>query len=202
MSETKLVINFILDNSASMKGERGEKFKSALLTFDENLKKSGLDNRIEYAIVIFKGFYPAILKNYNDELNVEKLHFGGIPYAGIQNLFSRVSNLLNEGYSIYKPWTIVLLNGENYDNVENVSNILLQHLKDGKTSYFPFALTDCEFDLSLSQLRKIKSFTIIKDEMYTSMFNWILEFGKNRVLTPAGETITFNPQLFEGWTVK
>ena len=208
MSNAKLVINFIIDNSASMKGERGTKFKNCLKEFDDKIHALSLQDRIEYSIIAFKGFYSAILKNYSEKLNIDELTFGGIPFvadainSSMQNLFDRTSALVDAGYSIYKPWTIILLNGENFDNIEKVASTLLQNLKDGKMSYFPFALTDCEFDPSLGPIRKIKTLTVIKDSMYDGLFNWVLDFAKTRVYTPVNEPVTFNAQLFEGWTVK
>ena len=117
-------------------------------------------------------------------------------------LFRSVETLGKASIDVYKPWTILLLNGENYDNLDESVDLILKIMKAGLMSYFPFALTDCEFDKSLGNLRKIKPFTVIKDERYDDLFNWILDVAKSRVEKPKSEPISISPKSFEGWTLK
>ena len=208
MNNTKLILNFVIDNSASMKGERIIKLKNALQNFDSELNSLSLTDKIEYSITIFKGFNSTIFKGYETKLNIDNFFAGGIPFVndalvtGVKGLLNRVETLGKASIDVYKPWTILLLNGENYDNLDESVELILKIMKAGQMSYFPFALTDCEFDKSLGNLRKIKPFTVIKDEKYGDLFNWILDIAKSRVEKPKSEPITISPKSFEGWTIK
>lgn len=208
MNNTKLILNFVIDNSASMKGERIVKLKNALQKFDSELNSLSLTDKIEYSITFFKGFNSTVFKGYESKLNVDNFYAGGIPFVndalvnGVNGLLKRVETLGKTSIDVYKPWTILLLNGENYDNLDESVDLILKIMKAGLMSYFPFALTDCEFDKSLGNLRKIKPFTVIKDERYDDLFNWILDVAKSRVEKPKSEPISISPKSFEGWTLK
>lgn len=208
MNNTKLILNFVIDNSASMKGERIVKLKNALQKFDSELNSLSLTDKIEYSITFFKGFNSTVFKGYESKLNVDNFYAGGIPFVndalvnGVNGLLKRVETLGKSSIDVYKPWTILLLNGENYDNLDESVDLILKIMKAGLMSYFPFALTDCEFDKSLGNLRKIKPFTVIKDERYDDLFNWILDVAKSRVEKPKSEPISISPKSFEGWTIK
>ena len=208
MNNTKLILNFVIDNSASMKGEKFLKLKNALQKFDNELISLSLNDKIEYSITMFKGFNSIIYKSYENKLNLDQFYVGGIPFVndalctGVANLMKRVETLNKSSVETYKPWTILLLNGENYDSLDMSVEQILKAMKAGQMSYFPFALTDCEFDKSLGNLRKIKPFTVVKDEKYDDLFNWILDIAKSRVEKPKNEPISISPNSFEGWTIK
>ena len=208
MNNIKLILNFVIDNSSSMKGEKILKLKNALQKFDNELISLSLSNKIEYSITLFKGFNSTIYKNYENKLNLDQFYAGGIPFVndalinGVSNLLKRIETLNKASIDTYKPWTILLLNGENYDNLDESVEQILNIMKAGQMSYFPFAMTDCEFDKSLRGLRKIKPFKVIKEEKYDNLFNWILDIAKSRVEKPKNEPISISPNSFEGWTIK
>ena len=123
MNNTKLILNFVIDNSASMKGDKILKLKNALQKFDNELISLSLSDKIEYSITLFKGFNSTIYKTYENKLNLDQFYAGGIPFVndalinGISNLLKRIETLNKASIETYKPWTILLLNGENYDNL-------------------------------------------------------------------------------------
>lgn len=208
MNEAKLIINFIIDNSSSLKGDKIIKLKNALQKFDENLSLMSLSKRVEYSITLCEGFNSKIYKKFDEKLNLNQLYVGGVPFLNdaiknsIKNLLQKIERLEKSSIQLYKPWTVLLVNGENYDDLEESSELILSLMKNGKMSYFPFALTDCEFDKSFACIRRIKSFTIIKDEKYDELFNWVLEMTKMRLEKPKNEPISINLNSFEGWTLK
>lgn len=206
MSNGKLLINIVIDNTASMKGNKIEKLLKELHQFDHTLKSLSLDNDIKYSVTICKGIEACVIKDFNEDLNINAIYIGGIPFVN-ELVTVSINNLLNEieKYQddvLYKPWTILLLNGENSGDVTSCTELLLDVLKNGKMSYFPFALTDCEFNETMANIKRIKSFTTIKDEMYNELFNWIMNLAKNRVETPKGIAIPLDSKLLERWTVK
>lgn len=208
MDETKLILNFVIDNSASMKGDKITKLKNALQKFDDKINSLSLSDRVEYSVTVFKGFNSTVFKQYKNKLNVNYFYAGGIPFVNdalvnsVNGLLEHIKSLDKKSIETYKPWTIVLLNGENYDNLDESVELILNSMKAGLMSYFPFALTDCEFDKSLANLRKIKPFTVIKDEMYDELFDWVLNIAKERVEKPKSEPVSISPNSLEGWTVK
>ena len=208
MGNTKLVLNFVIDNSASMKGEKILKLKKAIQNFDDEVNSLSLNDKIEYSITIFKGFTSVTFKSYENKVELDRLYAGGMPFVNdalfnsVKNMLDRVETLNKSNTETYKPWTILLLNGENYDDLNESVDLILASMKAGKMSYFPFALSDCEFDKSLGNLRKIKPFTIIRDEKYDDLFKWVLNIAKSRVEKPISEPISISPNSFEGWTIK
>ena len=208
MNNTKLLINLVIDSSASMKGIKVEKIKKSLLQFDSSIKSSSLNDKIEYSITICKGLDAVVIKNFKDELNIDLFYEGGLPFVNklltnsINNLINSINDYENNNINLYKPWTILLINGDNYEDMDSAYDLFLKTLKQGLMSYFPFALTDCEFSETLSNIRHIKSFTVIKNEMYESLFDWILMLAKKRVNTLKEETVSIDATMFEGWTIK
>ena len=167
-----------------------------------------MDNKIEYSISGFKGFDAIVFKDFEVQYDEKNIPVGGIPFINdglvksINNLMKRIENFKSSSINTYKPWTILLINGDNLDSLDESANLIMDVMKSGKMTYFPFALSDCEFDKSLFSLRKIKPFTIIKDEKFTELFNWIFDIAKSRVEKPANEPISISPNSFEGWTIK
>ena len=81
MNNTKLILNFVIDNSASMKGERIVKLKNALQKFDSELNSLSLTDKVEYSITFFKGFNSTVFKGYETKLNIDNFYAGGIPFV-------------------------------------------------------------------------------------------------------------------------
>lgn len=208
-TNSKLLINFIIDNSASMKGEQIDKLKAALTNFSTKIANNNLNDKIDFAITIFKGFESTQFKNFNQIISsYDNLYAGGIPFTGnalangLDNLTKQVELANKNSEKIYKPWTILLLNGENYGDVLDAANKLVDLIKTGKTSYFPFALSRNDFDISLSPLKKLKPFTTIKNAMYEELFNWVYDLAYKRITTPPEQSFSIDPKSFEGWTTK
>jgi len=203
----KLLINIVIDNSACLKGEAGEKLVSSVSSFDKKIKDNNLNDSILYSLTVNKGFSSCIIKNFNEDYDYNGFKILGLPFVnsslllGTNNLMKFAADIAKTD-KIFKPWTIFLTTGDSYDKVDESINLLLTILKDGKMSYFPFALTYNELDSNILKLRKLKPFTTIKDNMYSNLFDWIFDFASNRVNTPLDKSISLNPNSFEGWTIK
>ena len=205
----KLLISIALDNSASMKGEKMDKLKQAVFAFNDRLAQEGLIDRIEFSTTIFSGFNCVVAKPFEETTIVkEKFFAGGIPFVdlsiakSIEKLKDRLEYCDTENVSYYKPWLIVLSNGENFGDVNNSVELITKMAKEGKLTYFPFALSDREFDNSLYPLRKLKKFITIKDAMYDNLFNWIFDVAKKRVETPIDQSFGIDANSYDGWTIK
>lgn len=207
--KAKLLISISMDNSASMKGEKMDKLKKALFSFNERLENEGLLDRIEFSTTIFSGFNCVVAKPFEEtSLLKEKFFAGGMPFVdlsimkSIEKINERIDELDKSKATYYKPWLIVLSNGENFGDVSNSVEHIKKLAGDGKLSYFPFALSDCEFDSSLNLLRKLKKFITIRDSMYDELFNWIFTIAQKRVETPIEQSFGIDANSYDGWTVK
>lgn len=208
-NNAKLLINIVIDNSASVKGEKILKLKQTLINFNNNLISSGLNNSVEYAITIFRGFDSVQFKSYEqDVLQVENIFAGGIPFVdlaivnSLEFLEERLIYLTKSGYQTHKPWFVLLLNGENYGDLNGSINKIVEMINGGRLSYFPFAMSDCDFHPSLNNLRRLKQFIVVKNNMFDDMFMMIYDLAKKRVNTPLDQPVQIGSNLFEGWTIK
>lgn len=207
--KAKLLISISMDNSASMKGDKMDRLKQAVFAFNERLESEGLLDRIEFSTTVFSGFNCVVAKPFEETVMAkEKFFAGGIPFLdlsitkSLEKLNDRTSELEKDGTPYYKPWLIVLSNGENFSDVSNSVEGIKKMASEGKLTYFPFALSDREFDSSLLLLRKLKKFITIKDAMYDELFNWIFTIAKKRVETPVDQSFGIDANSYDGWTVK
>lgn len=205
----RLLISISLDNSASMKGEKMDRLKQAVFSFNERLEREGLLEKIELETTVFSGFDCSVAKRF-DETSIikEKFFAGGIPFMDVsvakslEKLTERIGELEKKGTPYYKPWLIVLSNGENFGDVGNSVDTIKKMAGEGKLTYFPFALSNREFDSSLNPLRRLKKFITVKDMKYDDLFNWIFTIAKKRVETPLDQSFGIDANSYDGWTVK
>ena len=206
---TKLLVSIVVDNSASMKGERMDKLKAAIAAFDAKIRQSGVKDNIEYALTTFSGFSAALTKRLCEpEVILDKISAGGIPFVdmaverAIAEIGVREGELEAAGVPHHRSWLVLMLNGENFDPVEGAANLITEKCKAGKLTYFPFALSDAEFDKSLTPMRKLKKFIVVKDAMYENLFDWVYNVAERRATTPAAQTFGIEPTSYDGWTIK
>ena len=207
--KSKLLICIALDNSASMKGDKMDKLKRAVFEFNDRLTSDGLQDSIEFSVTVFSGFNCVVAKRFDEIIiNKEKFFAGGIPFMDlsiakcIEKLNERIEYCNKDNVPIFKPWLIVLSNGENFGDVSSSVESITKMAKEGKLTYFPFALSDREFDNSMYPFRKLKKFITVKDTMYDSLFNWIFDIAKKRATTPIDQSFCIDANSYDGWTVK
>ena len=207
--QAKLLISIALDNSASMKGDKMDKLRQAVFAFNDRLVREGLVDQIEFSTIVFSGFNCVVAKPFEETSIVkEKFFAGGIPFVdlsiakSIEKIKERIECYDEKNISYYKPWLIVLSNGENFGDVNISAELITRMASEGRLTYFPFALSDREFDNSLYPLRKLKKFITIKNTMYESLFNWIFELARKRVKTPIDQSFGIDPSSYDGWTIK
>lgn len=188
-----------------MKGQKIVKLKKAIRQFDENARQ--LNTYFEYSLIATNGMHAEIIKRFKEkEIDTSNLVEGGLALLGksillgLTNLEKRSKELAEAGAKYYKPWFIVLSNGQCYDNMDNPLVKLKDAYIGGKITYFPFALSSSTFDDRLDGFKKIKHPLIISNTQYDSLFNWIFETAKTRVSTPIEKSIVLESNCFEGWT--
>lgn len=205
----RLLLSLVIDNSASMKGERFDLLKNAIDAFQKDLNKNQLMDRIQYSITIFDGLKPKIFKNFGDnQVNLDKLFAGGIPVFSksiehtTEYLEKTISELDNQQIKYYKPFLVVLMDGINFGDLTNTKNVLQQSTEKAKFAYFPFLLSNNHVDESLQTLFKFKWPLSIIQNKYDALFNWLFLISKQRVETAISQSFTLDPKLFDGWVKK
>lgn len=205
----KLLVTIVLDNSASMKGNKIEKIKSAIENFHNNLIKNNMQDYFEYSINIFDSFSPKTIKRFDEEeLNPNKIFAGGIPLLeklileSLVKLEERISEINNMGRQTYKSWVLLLSDGQNFGNIENAMKKIDDLIKKDIITLFPFALSDITFDESLKELVKYKRPLVINDFKYDKLFEWVFSLAVQRISTPINEKFSLKPDSFNGWAQK
>lgn len=204
----KLLINFVIDNSISMKGEKIENFRVAFKTLIDELSLGDLKRYVEYEIVAYEDFNPRVLKKFTDEeVNINLLTAGKIPFLGrainlaIDDLEKRVNQLKEVETKLYKPWLIVLTDGQSFDDTNQVSDRIKVMNSYGDILFIPFALSTSDISDKLDSLSKLKFFIKVGENKYSYFIKWILELIVSRLTTPLNENVKIEKNSFDGWAI-
>lgn len=203
---SKLLISLIIDNSATMKGEKFNRLKAALDNFTQAVAGSEFGNLIEYSIIGFEALHPKVYKGFMDDCTMlTRLSAGGIPLLpktfnlALSNLETRVDELRNAGMELFKPWLVVLTDGKSFGDFKSIIEKLNTLKSSGQLTYFPFLLSDMDIDDSLNDLFKFMRPMPIINYKYEELFKWIFNTAKARIHTPLNQGFSLNPQSFDGW---
>ncbi len=209
MNNGKLLISIIIDNSSSMKGDKIRELKAAINQFNQDISSANMNLYFEYSLIAFEGLQAKKIKEfYHHDYPLESISEGGLAFLdkaislGLDDLLSRLNELKQNGYQFYKPWIVLLSDGQSYENLDLVSSKLKELYQKGIISYFPFMLSNGQVDERLEELRKIKKPLTIFNEQYNQLFKWLYDTVKKRISTPIGESIKLDIDCFDGWTIK
>lgn len=201
----KLLLTIIIDNSSSMKGEKITKLKQALTMFHEKVNLNEINNNLDYSVIGFNNLDAKIYKNFEEDLvNYYDINEGGLALLnqaitlGIHNLEKKLNEYKNQGYSLYRPWFILLFDGQCYEDL-NCLPKFIELIKNKAITYFPFTLSDSQCDEKLDNLQKIKRPLIIVNDLYDKLFDWLYETVYKRITTPVDKGIKLERKAFAGW---
>lgn len=205
----KMLLSIVLDNSASMKGDKLDLLKEAWRNFHDNLFNSGMDQHVKYEVVIFEGLKPKVFKSFDDDvLHTDKLFAGGVPILnksielGMKDLENKSLEIKNNKFLLYKPWLVLLTDGQNFGDLELIKTEIELKVKNNQLTYFPFLLSDNGVDDSLDVLVKYKRPLQIIQNKYHDLFKWIFNTVKQRIETPIDEPAQLDFRAFDGWIQK
>ncbi len=205
----KLLLSIIVDNSSSMKGEKIQKLKAAISDFNYYMLTTNLSNYFEYTLIVFDGLHSKKLKDFNNNnFNVEEMVEGGLALLenslqlGFDELYKRLSELNYDGVQCFKPWLILLSDGQSYENIDLAVTKLKDLYQNGKLTYFPFLLSSNKIDERLDELKNVKKPISILNNQYDQLFMWMYETVKKRVVTPIERSMKLESDCFDGWTMK
>lgn len=204
----KLLINFVIDNSISMKGEKIDTFKVAFKSLIDELSLGDFKRNVEFEIVTYEDFNPRVLKKFtDDEVNINLLTAGKIPFLGrainlaIDDLEKRIVQLKESETKFYKPWLIVLTDGQSFDDTNQVSERIKLLNAYGDILFIPFALSTAEISDKIDSLSKLKFFIKVGENKYSYFTKWILDLVVSRLSTPLNENVKIEKKSFDGWAM-
>lgn len=207
--EPKMLLTIIIDNSASMKGTKIDLLKDSVFNFNQKIQDNNLVDRIEYSIIVFNGFHADTFKKFEDNNFVkDKLFAGGVPIfnkaleLSLEQLNTRIKDLENEKTEYYKPWIVLLMDGNNFGELDEVVGKLRKQRDDNKLTFFPFKLSDNPTDDSFKVLNSwIHPLSIINNQ-YGSLFTWMFNVIEKRINTPVDQNFSLSQDEFDGWVRK
>jgi uncharacterized protein YegL len=191
-----------------MKGEKIDNFRAAFKTIIDELSLGDLKRNVEYELVSYEDFSPRVLKKFSDEeVNINLLTAGKIPFLGrainlaIDDLEKRVNQLKEVETKLYKPWLIVLTDGQSFDDTNQVSDRIKVMNSYGDILFIPFALSTSDISDKLDSLSKLKFFIKVGENKYSYFIKWILELIVSRLTTPLNENVKIEKNSFDGWAI-
>lgn len=202
----KMLISLIVDNSATMKGEKFHKLKAALNNFTNEVENSGYSGILEYSVVGFESLRAKVYKDFTEACaGLSNFIAGGIPMLAktfnfaLSGLEARANVLQSKGIGLFKPWLVLLTDGKSFGDLNPVIEKLNTLKSNGKLTYFPFLLSDLDIDESLTDLFKFMPPMSIINYKYDDLFKWIFNTAKERIETPINQGFSLDPKAFDGW---
>ncbi|MDR1094375.1 MAG: hypothetical protein LBL66_09545 [Clostridiales bacterium] len=201
-TQNKLLIQCVVDNCATMKGEKITKLADALSKFGARATAAPA---IEYSLVVFDALQAKTRKNFTGAEPPDSLSAGGLSFLNkalglaLNTLEARIAEVRASGAELFKPWLILLTDGKNVGDMSGAVNRLNGMLAAGRLTYFPFQLGDNDMDDSLSGLLKIRRPLSIIGNRYAELADWIFNTAKARVDTPISQAFSLDPKSLEGW---
>jgi len=162
----------------------------------------------EVSIVAFNDNVQTILEFSNiDRQEVPKLTASGSTCMGLgvettlENLNKRMREYSDKGVDYYKPWLVLMTDGEPTDNITNAVNMIKKFNADGNITLFPVAIGD---EANISTLKK---FSTLKDgavlkvqsaEYFQQFFEWLSQsVSVVSQSVPGEKVVTPRPQDYD-----
>ena len=203
----KILVSIVIDNSASMK-DRMPLLKEAISLFKDNVKANHPDE-FEYALVIFDGLNSKSIKTFDQkEFDENAIEAYGVPLVknslslSLDQIEQRLAVLEKEGHFVHKPWLVLLTDNQNFTDLKEVTERLLELRKAAKITYFPFRLSDTTADETLIDIFKIMPPLTIINNQFDKLFEWLYNTVSKRITLPKDQTFTLDLKGFEGWVRK
>lgn len=206
VQDNKLLISLIVDNSATMKGEKFNKLQVALNNFASEIENSAYNRVIEYSVIGFESLRSKVYKDFTEDcIDLANFIAGGIPMLpktfslALNGLEARINALQSKGVGLFKPWLVLLTDGKSFGDFNPVIDNLNVLKSSGRLTYFPFLLSDLDVDESLTGLFKFMRPMSIINYKYEELFKWIFNTAKARIETPINQGFSLDPKAFDGW---
>lgn len=206
MEETKdtaprLLISFVVDNSASVSGELlGEMMRG----FRALAEKT--PDYLEWELLTFDTLAPAVAKSFSAKeiAPVQDSRFallGRAVNTAASRLKARMDTLREAGAAAYRPWMFVLSGGFTVDTMEEMVAQLDAMERCEELMYLPFKLSDKLTTERLQCMDRSKHMIEILPGKMNGFFEFLARIIEQRAALAPDTGIKFSKTDFEGWAV-
>ncbi|MBE6702991.1 MAG: hypothetical protein E7585_06235 [Ruminococcaceae bacterium] len=197
----KLLLSFVVDNSASVKGERLGELMRAFRAF-----ATEAPDFLEWELLTFDTFAPAVIKNFTAP-DIAPVSAGRFPLLGraimtaADRLDARAKALREAGERVYRPWMFVLSDGFTVDAMEEVCARLERMEKAEELLYLPFKLSSQLTTERLQCMDRGKHMIEIVAGGVDGFFAFVKGMIDQRATLAPDAKVKFSKNDFEGWAV-
>lgn len=196
----KLLLSFVIDNSASHKGERLGTWIRAFRAFG-----ASLPDFLEWELITFDTFAPAVVKSFADT-EIAPVSAARFPLLGravgtaIDRIEARANALREGGEEVFRPWMFILSDGFTVDAMEEICARLEKLEKEEKLLYLPFRLSPALQTERLQCLDRSKHMIEIAAEGgVEGFFAFVSRMIEQRAALAPDVGVKFSKNDFEGW---
>lgn len=206
MEETKdktprLLISFVVDNSASVSGELLGELMRGFRAFAEKAP-----DYLEWELLTFDTLAPVAVKSFSDKeiAPVQGNRFalmGRAANTAANRLTARMDALRGNGEITYRPWMFLLSGGFTVDAMEETVARLDAMERCEELMYLPFKLSDKLETERLQCLDRSKHMIEILPGRLDGFFDFLNRIIEQRAALAPDVGIKFSKTDFEGWAV-
>lgn len=199
----RLLLSFVVDNSASMSEERLRELIGGFRSFAEVTKD---EKGLEWEMVVFDTLTPLVVKSFEEgELRpVGAARFPLLARAtelAAARILARAALLRKAKQEVFRPWLFVLSDGFTVDDMATVAMSLNESEARGELIYLPFRLSQGPLCQRLTELDRIKQMVRILPGEQARFFSFLSEMIARRTALPADRGFKFSKSDFEGWAL-
>ena len=203
VKKPKLLISFVLDNSAQMKGESLGEIMTSFRAFAERTAER---EDLEWELLTFDTFSPMVVKSFEGR-EVSPLPADRFPLLGraamaaTERLEARVKALTDQGECVHRPWIFLLSGGFTMDDMEEIAAKLDGMEREGKVLHLPFKFSEKLTTERLQPLDRSKHMVEILDNGISGCFAVLDRMIEERATLAPDAGIKLSKTDFEGWAV-
>lgn len=177
--EPRCACVLLLDTSNSMKGDRIAKLNDGYKLFINTLKKDPLATlRVEISVITFGGKVKTMQEFTNvDRIRVTPFESDGSTPMGeaittaIAKVNDRKKIYKTHGKRYYRPWILMITDGEPTDAWQSAATLVHQQEKEKKLTFFAVGVDGAKTDI-LKQI-SVRPPRHLKGLKFAEMFEWL-----------------------------
>ncbi|MCL1882660.1 MAG: VWA domain-containing protein [Defluviitaleaceae bacterium] len=197
-SESHMALVLVLDVSYSMEGNPINQLNAGLNRFKEDVCKDKVTRDVlDVAVIQFNDSYEVVPDfvpiEYMENIQLEA--GGATEYTApireaIRMVDERSRFYRRSGSEPYKPWIILVSDGEPLDDINAVAKEVKDMQDTGKARFLALGVGDCKMDM----LAKITDVVFRMDDTdFTTFFNWVGKSMRSVSTTAPGEKAPLPP---------
>ena len=200
-STPKLLISFVVDNSASVDTAH---LQDVVQAFEGFAAQAAENKDLEWELITFGDFTPTVIKAFDAEASVA-IAQKGFPLLARATAFAvdrvqaRAAALNEAGCPTHRPWVFLLSDGFTADNMAEIAARLDSMERGGQVMYLPFKLRRKLYTERLQALDRNKHMIEIKEGGLQGFFDFLWRMIEQRATLASDVGIKFAKSDFEGW---